>query len=328
MNSYSPNRRNTISIVIPTYNEEQNIGELVDQLQEQLQTSLPQYDHEILIIDNDSVDGTRGIIRLLCKKYSNVKAIFNERNFGWLRSPVYGLTQASGDCIVMLCADFQDPLDMIPKFVEKWEQGCMVVAGQKTSSGESKLKYAVRSLYYKIIRKFSDGNYLEHFTGFGLYDRKFIDVIRELKDPLPFLRGYVMEFIGDPEVIQYVQPARKHGKSWGSFSRLYDTAMISITAYTKVGLRFATFLGVISAALSFAAGLFYLIYKLTHWFTFSAGMAPIIVGIFFIGGIQLFFLGMIGEYILSINERVKNRPLVIEEERINFDKHNSDETVH
>ncbi len=313
-------REKIISISIPTYNEEENIGLLVAAIQEEFAKSLPQYNYEIVIIDNDSVDGTRGIIRSLCEKDKRVKAIFNEKNFGWLKSPVYGLLQTSGDCAIMLCADFQDPIELIPEFVKKWEEGHKVVVGQKTSAEENPIMYAIRSMYYKLIRKFSDSYYIEHFTGFGLYDREFINVIRELNDPTPFLRGFVSEFVGHPEIIKYNQPKRERGKSKGNFSRLYDTAMVSITAYTKVGLRLATFVGVISAIISFGIGIFYLIYKLTHWMTFDTGMAPLVVGFFFMGGVQLFFQGMMGEYILSMNERVKNRPLVIEKERINFDQ--------
>ena len=311
-------RKKTISVIIPTYNEEENIGPLVEALHAEFKKSLSAYDYEIVIIDNDSEDKTRSIIRELCNADKRVKAIFNEKNFGWLKSPVYGMMQTTGDCTIMLCADFQDPIELLPVFVKKWEQGNKVVVGQKTSAEENPIMYAIRGAYYKLIQKFSDNNYIAQFTGFGLYDKDFIQVLRDLKDPTPFLRGYVSEFVGHPEIVQYYQPKRKRGKSWGSFSRLYDTAMVSITAYTKIGLRFATFCGVFSAILGFAIGIFYLIYKLTHWTTFSAGMAPMVVGLFFMGGIQLFFLGMIGEYMLSMNERIKNRPLVLEKERINF----------
>lgn len=311
--------KKTISVIIPTYNEEENIGPLTDALCKEFAKSLSQYDYEIVIIDNDSQDKTREIIRNLCNENKNIKAIFNEKNVGWLKSPVYGMMQTTGDCTVMLCADFQDPIELIPEFVAKWELGAKVVVGQKTSAEESILMYSIRSIYYKLIQRFSDNNYIEHFTGFGLYDKSFVDLLRNLDDSNPFLRGYVSEFVGHPEIITYNQPKRKHGKSWGSFSRLYDTAMVSITAYTKVGLRFATFLGIFSAILSFGVGFFYLVYKLTHWYSFTPGMAPLVVGIFFVSGVQLFFLGMIGEYILSMNERIKNRPLVVEKERINFD---------
>lgn len=312
-------REKTISVLIATYNEEENIGLLVEKLHEEFTNSLSGYNYEIVIIDNDSEDSTRSIIRSLCKKDVRVKAIFNSKNFGWLRSPIYGMMQTSGDCTIKLCADFQDPVELIPVFVKKWEEGHKVVVGQKTSSGESCIKYAIRSIYYKLIHTFSENDYIEHFTGFGLYDKEFIQLLRDLKDPTPFIRGYVSEFVGHPEIVQYHQPARQRGKSWGSFSRLYDTAMVSVTAYTKAGLRFATFIGIISAFFSISIGMFYFIYKLTHWTTFSTGMAPLVVGLFLVGGVQLFFMGMMGEYILSMNERLKNRPLVVEEERINFD---------
>ena len=309
-----------ISVIIPTYNEEENIGLLVEALHREFSSFLADYEYEIVIIDNDSVDNTRSIIRSLCNKDKRVKAIFNEKNFGWLKSPVYGLMQTTGDCTIMLCADFQDPIELIPEFVKRWEAGSKVVVGQKTSADENPIKYAIRDFYYKLIRKFSDGEFIEQFTGFGLYDKDFVQVLRDLKDPTPFLRGYVSEFVGHPEIVEYVQPKRLRGKSWGSLPRLYDTAMVSITAYTKAGLRVATLLGIIYAIISFGIGIFYFIYKITHWMTFSTGMAPLIVGLFFMGGTQLFFLGMMGEYILSMNERIKNRPLIIERERINFDE--------
>lgn len=312
--------KKTISVIIPTYNEEENIGPLVEALHKEFNNNLQRYDYEIVIIDNDSADNTRSIIRTLCENDKRVKAIFNEKNFGWLKSPVYGLMQTTGDCSIMLCADFQDPIELIPVFVKKWEEGNKVVVGQKTSADENPIMYAIRDVYYKLIQRFSDDNYIEQFTGFGLYDKEFIQILRDLKDPTPFLRGYVSEFAGHPEIVKYNQPKRQHGKSWGSIPRLYDTAMVSITAYTKVGLRFATLLGIVSSIFSFGVGIFYFIYKITHWLTFSTGMAPLVVGLFFMGGVQLFFLGMMGEYILSMNERVKNRPLVIEKERINFDE--------
>lgn len=308
-----------ISVCIPTFNEESNISLLVPALEIMFQRELSDYDYEILIIDNDSVDHTREIIRGLCAKNEKVKAIFNSNNFGWLRSPVYGLLQTSGDCSVMLCADFQDPIEVIPEFVRQWESGNKVVIGKKKKSEENKIMWQVRSLYYKMVARFSDIDYINQFTGFGLYDQKFLETLRNIKDPLPFLRGYVAEFAGHPAVVEYEQPKRIRGKSWGSFLRLYDTAMVSITSYTKIGMRSAAFCGVCSAVFSFIFGMIYLVYKITHWFTFSAGMAPLVVGMFFLGGVQLFFLGIMGEYILSINERVKNRPLVVESERINFE---------
>ncbi len=235
--------KKTISVIIPTYNEEENIGPLVEALHKEFNHDLPKYDYEIVIIDNDSEDHTRSIIRSLCEKDKRVKAIFNEKNFGWLKSPVYGLMQTTGDCSIMLCADFQDPIELIPVFVKKWEEGNKVVVGQKIKSDENMVMYAIRGLYYKLVQRFSDNNYIEQFTGFGLYDKEFVQILRDLKDPAPFLRGYVSEFVGHPEIVEYHQPKRQHGKSWGSISRLYDTAMVSINGLYESWTSFCHFFG-------------------------------------------------------------------------------------
>ena len=219
----------------------------------------------------------------------------------------------------MVC-DFQDPIELIPRYLEEWEKGYKIVIGIKTSSKENKLVYGLRTLYYKIIKKFSDVEQIEHFTGSGLYDKEFVQVLRDLKDPTPFLRGIVAELGYKRKEIPYEQPKRRAGKTHNNFFTLYDAAMLSITSYTKVGLRACTFLGMICGIISALIGLIYLILKLLFWNRFAAGMAPILIGMFFLGSLQLFFIGFIGEYISSINRRVMNRPLVVEEERINFDK--------
>ena len=219
----------------------------------------------------------------------------------------------------MVC-DFQDPIELIPRYLEEWEKGYKIVIGIKTSSKENKLVYGLRTLYYKIIKKFSDVEQIEHFTGSGLYDKEFVQVLRDLKDPTPFLRGIVAELGYKRKEIPYEQPKRRAGKTHNNFFTLYDAAMLSITSYTKVGLRACTFLGMICGTISALIGLIYLILKLLFWNRFAAGMAPILIGMFFLGSLQLFFIGFIGEYISSINRRVMNRPLVVEEERINFDK--------
>lgn len=211
---------------------------------------------------------------------------------------------------------------MIPKYVAEWEKGYKIVIGIKTSSKENKLLYWFRSMYYKFIKKFSEVDQIEHFTGSGLYDKEFINVLRDLKDPTPFLRGIVAELGYKRKEIEYEQPKRRAGKTSNNFLRLYDAAMLSITSYTKIGLRLCSFIGIIIGGISFIIGLVYLIMKLTHWNQFAVGMAPMLIGVFFLGAVQLFFIGLIGEYIMSINVRVMNRPLVIEEERINFEDDN------
>lgn len=313
----------TISVLIPTYNEEENVVPLANALVEMFGESLPQYSYEIVFIDNDSKDNTRPLLRGLCSKNPKIKAIFNAKNFGQFNSPYYGLMQTTGDCVILLCADFQDPIEMIPEFVKEWENGHAIVIGQKTKSKENKLMYFFRSIYYRLIKKMSDVEQIEHFTGFGLYDRAFIDVLKDLKDPTPFLRGIVAELGWKKKIIPYEQQKRRAGKTSNNFYRLYDAAMLGFTSYTKIGLRLATFIGFFAAAVSIAMAIFYFVIKIIKWNEYSMGTASIAVGLFFLGAVQLIFIGLMGEYILSMNQRMMNRPLVIEEERINF---NEDET--
>ena len=308
-----------ISITIPCYNEEENVYPLHDALVEMFERDLPNYEYELLYIDNCSSDRTRELLKELGKQDKHVKAILNAKNFGQFNSPYYGMMQTTGDCTILMAADFQDPVEMVPKYVAEWEKGYKIVRGRKTSSKESSIVYHLRSLYYKIIKKFSEVEQIEHFTGFGLYDKDFMDVLRNLKDPTPFLRGIVAELGYKRKEIPYEQPQRRAGKTHNNWYSLYDAAMLSFTSYTKIGLRLATFIGIFVGALSFIIAIVYLIMKLVLWDTFTAGMAPVIIGMFFLGSVQLFFLGFMGEYILSMNQRIMNRPLVIEEERINFD---------
>ena len=310
--------KKTVSIMIPCYNEEENIVAITDAVVHQME-QLPQYDYEIVCIDNRSTDNTRPLLRQICAKNKKIKAIFNVKNFGQFNSPVYGMMQTTGDCTISICADFQDPVEMIPEFLKYWEEGYQIVHGVKTSSKENKIMYGLRSFYYKLIKKFSSVDQIEHFTGFGLYDKSFMDVLRKLKDPTPFIRGLVAELGGKRKAIPYEQPKRRAGKTHNNWYTLYDAAMLSFTSYTKIGLRMATFLGGSVAAVSFLVALVYLILKLCNWNGFDAGQAPILIGMFFLGAVQLIFLGIIGEYILSMNQRIMNRPLVVEEERINFD---------
>ena len=311
--------KKTVSIMIPCYNEEENIVPITDAVVAQME-ALPQYDYEIVVIDNCSTDNTRPLLREICAKNKKIRAIFNVKNFGQFNSPVYGMMQTRGDCTIPICADFQDPVEMIPEFLKYWEEGYQIVHGVKTSSKESGLMYKLRSIYYKLIKKYSSVDQIEHFTGFGLYDRSFIDVLRNLKDPTPFIRGLVAELGGKRKAIPYEQPQRRAGKTHNNWYSLYDAAMLSFTSYTKIGLRLATFIGVGVAIISFIIALVYLIMKLVNWNNFDAGQAPILIGMFFLGSVILIFLGIIGEYILSMNQRIMNRPLVVEEERLNFDE--------
>ena len=307
-----------ISILVPTYNEEENVEPLSSAIVEQL-NKLPEYDYEIIFIDNDSCDATREKLRSLCAKNKKIKAIFNAKNFGQNNSPYYGLLQTTGDCAILMCADFQDPVEMIPQLISEWENGAKIVSCIKTTSLESKFWRFLRTCYYKLIKKLSQVEQIEHFTGFGLYDKSFLDVLKNLNDSTPFLRGIVAELGFKRKEIEYQQQRRRAGSSKNSFFSLYDVAMLSFTSYTKAGLRLATFTGFFLSFMCMVIAFAYLILKLFWWNLFSIGMAPIVIGMFFLGAIQLVFLGFMGEYILSINQRIMHRPLVIEQERINFD---------
>lgn len=308
-----------VSIMVPCFNEEENVVPISEAIVEQME-ALPQYDYELLFIDNCSTDNTRPLLRKICENNKKIKAIFNVKNFGQFNSPFYGLCQTTGDCTISICADFQDPVELIPTFLKYWEEGYQIVCGVKTSSKESKLMYGLRSIYYKMIKKFSSVDQIEHFTGFGLYDKSFIEVLRELDDPTPFIRGIVTELGGKRKEVPYEQPKRRAGKTHNNFYSLYDAAMLSITSYTKVGMRIAEFAGIGFAILSLLFGLVYLILKLIFWDQFVAGQAPMIIIISLMTSIMLAFMGFLGEYIAAINARMMKRPLVIEEERINFDE--------
>lgn len=308
-----------ISVVIPCYNEEENVGPITAAVADVFREKLPSYDYEILLIDNDSQDETRTRIRALCAADKHIKAIFNAKNFGQFNSPYYAMLQSEGDATVLMAADFQDPPEMIAKYVEAWEEGYKIAIGIKTHSAENPLMYWARSQYYKWIRRLSDVDQIEHFTGFGLYDKKFIKVLRDLDDPTPFLRGIVAELGYRRKEIPYDQPKRRAGKTSNNLYRLYDAAMLSITSYTKFGLRLATFIGGITMVFSFVIAVVYLVMKLLYWDRFQAGLAPLLIGMLFLGSVIIFFIGMIGEYILTINQRVMRRPLVVEEERLNFE---------
>ena len=305
--------------MIPCYNEEENARPIYEAVRDELLKSCPAYNYEILFIDNKSQDKTREIIEQICAEDKHVKAIFNVKNFGQFNSPYYGIINTTGDCTITICADFQDPVELIPKFVHEWENGYKVVIGRKTKSQENGLVYFLRGCYYKMIRKMSSVEMIEQFTGFGLYDRSFVDTLRNLNDPTPFIRGIVAELGPARKEIEYTQPQRRAGKTSNNWYSLFDAAMLSFTSYTKVGMRVAEFVGFGIAVLSFLIGFIYLIAKLVNWDGITAGYAPTMIAVFFMGGVQLAFMGFIGEYIMAMNTRIMNRPLVVEEKRINFD---------
>lgn len=311
----------TISVMIPCYNEVENAELMANSIINVFNEALPEYDYEIVFIDNCSTDGTRDVIRNLCSQNHRIKAIFNVTNFGQFNSPFYGICQTTGDCTISIAADFQEPVNMIPVFVREWEKGHKIVSGIKTSSKESGILYFLRSCYYKIIKTMSPVKLIEHFTGFGLYDKTFVRLLQQLDDPIPFLRGIVAEYGAGFNMteVSYEQEERRAGKTHNNFYSLYDGAMLSFTSYTKVGLRLATLIGFAAGVISFIIAIVFLLLKLTHWSSFSAGYAPMVIGVFFLGSLQLFFIGFLGEYVLNINTRVIHRPVVVEEERINFD---------
>jgi glycosyltransferase involved in cell wall biosynthesis len=308
-----------ISIVSGSFNEAGNVEELVARVTKVMET-LPQYDYEDIIIDNASTDGTQEILRKLASMNPRLKVILNARNFGHVRSPYHGLLQASGDAVIYLASDLQEPPELIPDFLTKWEQGAKAVVGIKNSSAESAVFFALRRLYYGLVEKLADTKTIQNFTGFGLYDRTIIEYCKNLGDPYPYFRGLITE-IGLPvERIAYHQNLRKRGFTKNNFYTLYDLAMLGITNFSKVPLRLATMLGFLTAALSLLVAVGYLIYKLLFWRNFVIGTAPMVIGLFFFASVQLFFIGILGEYIGAIHTQVLKRPLVVEKERINFKK--------
>jgi glycosyltransferase involved in cell wall biosynthesis len=307
-----------ISILTPCFNEEDNVENVYRQVNEVFKT-LPEYNYEHVFIDNASTDKTVDFLKKIAKDDKNVKIIVNVRNFGHIRSPYYGTMQCKGDAIIGIVADLQDPPEMIKEFIKKWEEGYKIVLGVKAKSKENKLMFLIRRIFYNIIHKISDTEQIKNFQGFGLFDKEFIDILRKLDEPYPYFRGLVSELGFQRIEIPYTQLRREKGKTKNNFYSLYDTAMLGFVNHSKVPLRLASFIGFAISLISVLIAFVYLIYKLIFWNSFQLGMAPLVIGIFFLGGVQLFFLGIIGEYIGSIFTQVKKRPLVIEKERINFD---------
>lgn len=307
-----------ISVMTPCYNEEGNIMRIYEAVKEQF-AALPQYTYEHIFIDNFSTDRSREILRALAAKDSNVKVIFNARNFGPNRSSSYGMLQGTGDATICIVCDLQDPPEMIPIFLEKWEEGNKVVFGQKTKSKENPLMFQVRKLYYHIMGALSEAEHLENVTGYGLFDKEVIDMIRWMDDPDPYIRGLIPQLGYKTCLVEYTQQKRTSGKSSYNFNKYFDFAITGLTHVSQKPLRIVTMMGLIMAAISFVIAIVYLIFKLIYWDEFNMGTAPILIGVFLLGSIQLASLGVIGEYIGSIMTKVTKRPMVVEEERINFD---------
>ena len=311
-------QKKLISIVTPCYNEELNVRELYRRTRE-VMNSLTDYRYEHIFIDNASRDATVAVLKEIAAGDPNVKIIVNARNFGHLRSPMHAFLEARGDAVGILLADLQDPPELFVDMVREWERGFPIVAAIKNSSEESGLMYRVRTLYYSLIGKLTDVHVLSHFTGFGLYDSSVVETLRnDFRDPYPYFRGMIAE-LGLPHAeVFYNQKRRERGITKNNFYTLYDLAMLGITNLSKVPLRFVIFCGFVSAVISLILGIFYLAYKIVYWNSFSLGVAPLVLGLFFLGSVQLVSLGIIGEYVGSIHTIVQDRPLVTEKERINF----------
>lgn len=307
-----------ISVVSPCYNEVEGIEEFHRQVKAVME-SLPGYDYEHIFIDNNSTDGTIPVLRRLAGLDRKVKVILNARNFGQVRSPLHGLLQASGDAVISMASDLQDPPEMIRTFVKKWEEGFKVVIGTKTKSRENPLVFGLRKGFYNLLKLMSETEQIKNFTGFGLYDRAVMDVIRQIDDPYPYFRGLISEIGFERAEIEFTQPKRTRGRTKNNFYTLYDLAMLGFVNHSKLPLRLASFIGFVVAFLSLLVAVGYFVYKLIYWNSFQVGIAPIVIGFFFFAAVQLFFIGIIGEYIGAIHTQVRKRPLVVEKERINFD---------
>jgi glycosyltransferase involved in cell wall biosynthesis len=308
-----------ISVVAGTFNEEENAEEFCDRVRRVFDEYLPEHSFELIVADNASTDNTVAVLKRIAAADKRVKIILNNRNFGPVRSGYHAFLQAKGDAVVLMSSDLQDPPELIQQFVRKWEDGYKIALAQKTSSEEPPLFFMVRNLYYKTINRLSDIELVKNATGFGLYDRRVIEDIRQINDPYPYLRGLICDLGYDRALIPFTQPARKRGFSKSNLYTLWDMAMLGITNHSKVPLRLATFGGLMVAGLSFLVAVGYLIYKVLYWDSFQVGLAPLVIGMFFIGAVQLVFVGFLGEYIGSIHTQILRRPPVIEKERVNFD---------
>jgi len=308
-----------ISIVTPTYNEDQNIEKLIFEIKKIMDSLQSKYDYEHIVIDNLSTDNTINILKKIAKEDKNLKIIINARNFGCIRSPFYGLLQAKGDAVIFLNSDFQDPPELIPNYIENWEKGHKITLGQKTKTKEIIFMKYLKRIYYRTLNLISSVNLPLYTTGSGIYDQKIIEQLRQIKDPYPYLRGLVAEFEDEINLIQFEEPKRLGGRTKSNFFTYYDYVILGLVKHSSMPLRLIIFLGFVSSLLSFVSALIYLFYKLIYWQSFEMGIGPIIIGMFFFFSIIVFLIGLIGEYILSILSYSRNLPLVVEKERINFE---------
>jgi len=301
----------------PCFNEEKNIEDVYGVVKN-IFIGLKKYNYEHVFIDNNSSDKTVDLLKQIAKKDKNVKIIVNVRNFGQVRSPYYGVLNCIGDAVITLAADLQEPPELINQFIQKWERGYKIVIGIKNKSKENQLMFIIRKIFYRLIRKISETDHVDNFTGYGLYDKKFIDILKKLNDPYPYFRGLVSELGFQRSEVVYTQRQRKKDKTKNNFFSLYDVAMLGFVNHSKLPLRLASFIGFFVSIISLLIAFGYLIYKIVFWNQFNAGTAPLVVGLFFFSAVQLFFIGILGEYIGAIYTKVRNHPLVIEKERINF----------
>lgn len=308
-----------ISLFTPCYNEEGNVYEMYKRVTEVMKT-LPQYEYEYILIDNCSTDNTPNILRKIASEDKRIKVIFNLKNFGPSRSGSYGFFQTSGDVSICFACDFQDPPELIPEFVSKWEQGNKVVWGQKDGSDESRMMYAIRCLYYKVIKGMAENEQYENVTGFGAYDKEVVDLLKKYAGPTPNFRNMISEFGYSVEFVKYHQPKRKAGRSSYNLFRYLNIAINDMVNTSKLPLRMATCAGAIVAVVSFIIAIFYLILKLIYWDVYDIGIATLVIGMFFIGAVQIMFIGIVGEYVGEILSRMSDKPMVIELERLNFDE--------
>ena len=309
--------RKLISVVTPCWNEEGNVEELARQIRDVF-SKLDQYDYEHIFIDNRSTDGTEAILRRLASSDPKIRVIFNNRNFGHIRSPFHGFMQAAGAAVIVMVSDLQDPPALIADFIRQWEAGYKIVLGQKVSSQESKAFYFVRSVYYKLLSRMSDVELPQHVTGFGLYDREVVEELRKLDDRYPYVRGLVAELGYDLARIPYEQPIRRSGFTKNNLFTLYDLGMLGLTSHSRVPLRLAAILGFAASLGSLAVAVFYFVYKLIFWGSFAVGIAPLVIGLFLFASVQLMFIGLIGEYLNALQTQIFRRPYVVERERLNF----------
>lgn len=303
---------------MPCFNEEANVERAYQEIKQVFVALHGRYTYEHIFIDNASTDGTVAILKEIAKKDKNVKIIVNARNFGHIRSPYYGLLQGTGDAVILIASDLQDPPEIIPEFIEKWESGNQVVVGVKTQSGESSLMFAVRKVFYSLIKRMAETEQIKNFTGYGLYDRVIITTLRKLNEPYPYFRGLITDLGFQRAEVAFFQPTRQRGITKNNFYTLYDMAMMGFVNYSKLPLRLAAFMGFLSSLFSLMVASFYFFYKLLFWNQFQVGVAPAVIGLFLFSSVQLFFIGILGEYIGAIYTQVKAHPLVIEKERINF----------